>query len=46
MPMMATSDILGVLSSMSYEVSFWKFSISSFIDFAEFDSFSFSSSQV
>jgi hypothetical protein len=46
MHVMATSDILGVLSSMSSEVSFWKFVISSFIDSIESDSSSFSASQV
>jgi hypothetical protein len=46
MPVMATSDILGVSSSMSYEVSFWKFSISSFINFVESDSSSFFASQM
>jgi hypothetical protein len=46
MHVMATSNILGVLFSMSFEVSFWKFSISSFIDSVESDSSSFSTSQV
>jgi hypothetical protein len=46
MHVMATSVILGVSYSMSYEVSFWKFSISSFIDFVESDSSSFSTSQM
>jgi hypothetical protein len=43
---MDASDILGVFSSMSYDVSFWKFSISSFIDSPEFDSSYFYTSQV
>jgi hypothetical protein len=45
-PVMTASDILGVLSTMSYDMSFWKFFISSFIDSVESDSSYFYTSQV
>ena len=46
MRVMDASDILGVLFSMSSDVSFWKIFISSFIDSVESDSLSFSTSQL
>jgi hypothetical protein len=46
MHVMVMIDILGVFSSMRFQVSFWQFSISSFIDSIESDSSCFYASQV